>query len=139
MARTGASTPCGRYPRPTPPRLPRSADTARRGASIAPPRPRLTAEAACRTDGPPATRRAVIPCRYPQSLSVRVRARDVGAGDLRRGVDLRVARVGQPPSVRPVPRVPVHLLRVRIVGDCALARCVLLAEPGLPGGGGHHL
>src|SRR4029453_18015388 len=59
--------------------------------------------------------------------SVRVRARDVGPRNLRRSVDLRVTRVGHLPSVGLVPRVPVHLLRVRVVGDRTLARGPLLA------------
>src|SRR5579875_1247458 len=87
--------------------------------------------------GDPAGHRVAMlfSCR-PERISVRVRAREVGTGHLRWSVDLRVARVGHLPTVGLVPREPVHLLRVGVVGDGAVARRVLAGEPGLPGSGG---
>src|SRR6185437_13743564 len=65
-----------------------------------------------------------------------VRARQGGPRYLRRGVDPRVTRVGHRPPVGLVPGVAVHLLRVGVVGDRAVAGGVLAGQPGLPGGGG---
>src|ERR1700759_1026806 len=68
-------------------------------------------------------------------VSARVRARDGAARNLRRGVDPRVTRVGDRPSMGLVPREPVHLLRVRVIRDGAVAGEVLAGEPGPPLGG----
>ena len=82
-----------------------------------------------RPAGDPAGRRVVDAfscgpgaCQFVSALGM------YATGNLRRSVDLRVARVGHLPLVRLVPRVPVHLLRVRVVGDCAVAGDVLAAR-----------
>src|SRR3954447_21483290 len=89
------------------------------------PKALLTPRARTATDGPPENRRAV-------ASSVRVRAGDVATRNLRGSVDLRVTRVGHLPVVGLVPRVPVHLLGVRVIGARPAAGRVLLRDPRLP-------
>src|ERR1700753_2691546 len=68
-------------------------------------------------------------------VSARVGTRDGAARNLRRGVDPRVTRVGDRPSMGLVPREAVHLLRGRVVRDAAVAVGVRAAEPVPPLGG----
>src|SRR5947208_15187506 len=85
---------------------------------------------------PPPSRHLAILFRCGSETPLaRVGARDEPTRNLRRTIDLRVTRIGHLPAVALIPREPVHLLRVGVVGDRPIAGEVLTREPGLPASG----